>query len=145
MAEDVPPVDPVSADVAAFTNPDDVVQKIEARIVSGRPISEPLQLVEPAPKPATPEAKAQTDPEPDDFDTALTAAVAASLAATANKAEVNSGDHAAKDVLAFDEFNLVDLNGASSDPEVTAAELLAGEDTGADAENAPETKPAPIG
>ena len=140
MAEDVPPLDPVSADVAAFTNPDDVVQKIEARIVSGRPISEPLQLVEPAPKPEAPAAEA----EPDDFDTALTAAVAASLAATVNKAEAGDGDHAVKDVLSFDEFNLVDLNGSSSDPEVTAAELLAGDDAAATPAEAPKaTMPHP--
>ena len=146
MAEDVPTVDPVSADVAAFTNPDDVVQKIEARIVSGRPISEPLQLVEPAPKPEAPAAQADDTPEDaegtgaDDFDTALTAAVAASIAATENRAEAGEDDHAARDVLAFDEFNLVDLNGKSSDPEVTAAELLAEDETGAVQDDAPVAK-----
>ncbi len=146
MAEDVPTVDPVSADVAAFTNPDDVVQKIEARIVSGRPISEPLQLVEPAARPAEPKPAEPKSDEIDDFDTALTQAVAASLAATENKAETGENDFVAKDVLAFDEFNLVDLNGKSSDPEVTAAELLAQDDTTAAAaapEAAPVTEPEP--
>lgn len=143
MAEDVPTVAPVSAEVAAFTNPDDVVQKIEARIVSGRPISEPLQLVEPAPVPEKPapvraEAEPGVSPEDaDDFDAALSQAVAASISATAYRADAESGDFAARDVLAFDEFSLVDLNGDSSDPQVTAAELLAQDDSG---EAAPEAR-----
>ena len=128
MAEDVPHVDPPSAEVAAFTDPDDVVQKIEARIVSGRPISEPLQLVEPKLDGAKPKDAAKAEPatdEVDDFDTALSEAVAASLVATENRGDGENSDHAVKDVLSFDEFAFVDLNRVTTDPQITAAELLA--------------------
>ena len=147
MAEDVPTVAPVSAEVVAFTDPDDVVQKIEARIVSGRPISEPLQLVQPATEvPAKRKAEpANAAQDTDDFDSALTAAVAASLSATGNTEDTDeTADEAfaADDVLSLDEFDPVDLNGQSSDPEVTASELLAANTDEDDAETSsgPQSK-----
>lgn len=122
IAEDVPAEPPQSAEVKAFTNPDDVVANIEARIASGRPISEPLPLGEPL-RPAEEEP---TD-DGEDFDTALNAAVAASIASSQEDTKdddlSDDADHA-EDVLAAEEFDPGIFSADTPDPQVTAAELL---------------------
>ena len=121
MAVDVPVEPRKSADVRAFTDPDDVVRNIEARIASGRPISEPLPLKNPVEPERT---------RSEDFDAALIEAVAASVASTADDpgdavehSAEDINDHAA-DVLKADEFNPSIFSNDKLDPHVTAAELL---------------------
>lgn len=77
MAEDVPTLPPAKAEVHAFSDPDDVVARIEARIERGGKAPEP-----PAAPPPAPEM-----PLEDDFDAELTAAVRASIAAGAAEAD----------------------------------------------------------
>ncbi|MCG6883115.1 MAG: hypothetical protein LJE62_05090 [Silicimonas sp.] len=70
MATDVPPVPPVSAEVRAFTDPDDVVARIEARIERG------------------PDAAPETDKyasDADRFDAELSAAVRKSIAESSSE------------------------------------------------------------
>ena len=133
MAEDVPTEPRRSAEVRAFTDPDDVVRNIEARIASGRPISDPLPLGEPVvvPDKGATDSKSQ---DSDDFDDALTRAVAASVASSiaepeAEGREADQQDEAdsdrVADVLAADEFDYRVFNADTLDPQVTAAELLA--------------------
>ncbi|MGR3512574.1 MAG: hypothetical protein ACU0GG_07390 [Paracoccaceae bacterium] len=76
MAEDVPTLPPAKAEVRAFSDPDDVVARIEARIERGG------DAVEPVPE-ASPETKSATSVT--DFDADLTAAVRASIAAQAEE------------------------------------------------------------
>ena len=126
MAVDVPSEPRKSADVKAFTDPDDVVRNIEARLASGRPISEPLPLENPI-KPA--------ESEGDDFDSALIEAVAASVASSTADQEVEASDSDAEspddksdhdaDVLKAEEFNPSIFSNDKLDPHITAAELLA--------------------
>ena len=123
MAEDVPTEPRPTAEVRAFTDPDDVVRNIEARIASGRPISEPLPPVEP-------EATGKEPPadEVDDFDAALSEAVAASIASSASEedeAATESDDEHNADVLVAEEFDPSIFTADTPDPQVTAAELLA--------------------
>lgn len=76
MAEDVPTLPASSADLRAFSDPDDVVARIEARIERGE---------------TAPEEK----PEPaggEDFDTALSAAVRASLFSAKPTDEADTAD-----------------------------------------------------
>lgn len=122
MAEDVPTAPRPTAEVRAFTDPDDVVRNIEARIASGRPISEPLPPVEPETTGKEPPAE-----EADDFDAALSKAVAASIASSTSDEEARAkadDDHKA-DVLAADEFDPSIFAADTLDPQVTAAEMLA--------------------
>lgn len=72
MAEDVPTLAAPKAEVTAFSDPDDVVARIEARIERGGDVLEPT-VAEPAP---AAEAKPATDA---DFDAELSAAVRASI------------------------------------------------------------------
>lgn len=87
MAEDVPTLPTPKAEVRAFSDPDDVVARIEARIERGGE----------APDVPVEEPKASSDTEAeemDDFDADLTAAVRASIAAEAGTADADivSGD-----------------------------------------------------
>lgn len=140
MAVDVPSQPRQSAEVRAFTDPDDVVRNIEARIASGRPISEPLPLENPV-KPA--------DNGADDFDSALVEAVAASVASSTADQEVedessseDTSDHAS-DVLKAEEFNPSIFSNDKLDPHVTAAELLADTDDVPVKDSAP-VRPEPV-
>ncbi|MEL7152102.1 MAG: hypothetical protein AAGK71_15295 [Pseudomonadota bacterium] len=73
MAEDVPTLPSPKADVQAFSDPDDVVARIEARIEQGG--------VAPEPPAEAPKTNAEAAPkDADDFDAELTAAVRASIA-----------------------------------------------------------------
>ena len=135
MAEDVPTEPQKPAEVRAFTDPDDVVRNIEARIASGRPISEPLPLVEPV-EPAE-KSKTEEAEDTDDFDAALSEAVAASISSSEadDKAaeghaedETDEGDDHAADVLKLGEFDPGIFAADTPDPQVTAAELLADPD-----------------
>ena len=107
MAEDVPTLPASTAEVRAFSDPDDVVARIEARIERGGE--------EPAPEP-----QAQADTRNDaadeqDFDAALTAAVRASIAVqgkTSGEEPPHKGD-----TLQLDETLAV-----ASDPEAAAPE-----------------------
>jgi hypothetical protein len=144
MAVDVPSEPRKSAEVKAFTDPDDVVANIEARIASGRPITEPLSLKDPV-KPA------ETDV--DDFDDALTEAVAASVASStgdhdggafdvASDDPDGNGDHDA-DVLRTEEFNPSIFANDTLDPHVTAGELLSDAEKVSDS-NSADAKPEPV-
>ena len=132
MAEDVPTVARVSAEVTAFSDPDDVVRTFEARIEAGRPMSDPSPL-----RPADPIIDAKIarekpnqndfklniealDDAPEDFDTALSNAVAASLSGL-GQVETEEATH--QDYLDAGEFE------GTNDPELTAAQLLSGDDT----------------
>lgn len=74
MAEDVPTLPPVSAELHAFSDPDDVVARIEARIEQG---GQAPVTVDPAPAPREENPTSDTS---DDVDAQLTAAVRASIA-----------------------------------------------------------------
>lgn len=77
MAEDVPTLPEKRANVTAFTSPDDVVERIDARV---KQASEPSPQDDVArPKSRTP-AAAEQSKTADDFDAALMAAVKASVA-----------------------------------------------------------------
>ena len=93
MAEDVPTIPPARADVMAFTNPDDVVARIEARMDRGadetpgtqvhsgtNPASGGPNQSENILRPDEPEGAEGDEMTVEDFDAALTAAVRASLA-----------------------------------------------------------------
>ncbi len=144
MAEDVPTVARTSAEVSAFSDPDDVVRAFEARIEAGRPISDPSPLnpvsEETSPEDTSPEIAAKTDAEPkvadpvadtttaeaedtsEDFDTALSKAVAASLSGMGIANTDMDGAHVPEDYVDAGEFDGI------SDPEVTASELLSPDD-----------------
>ena len=86
MAEDVAPAAPAKGELRAFTNPDDVVAMIEARIAKGGEAQDAPILMPSDPKPAAEDGAENLLREDgdgkkaDDFDTALSAAVAASVA-----------------------------------------------------------------
>lgn len=86
MAEDVPPVPRPKAELSAFSDPDDVVARIEARIDGGE---QPAEVAESLFRASPPEESEQVEGEPimsraepgpeSDFDTALDDAVRASV------------------------------------------------------------------
>ncbi len=105
MAADVPTLPPKRADVTAFTNPDDVVERIEARIDRGdEPATDAPIAARSQPDAADTEADKQenmlredvvvpTESEDEEFDEALTEAVEASVT-TAVFEELSSGHSA---------------------------------------------------
>lgn len=123
MAEDVPTERRTSADVAAFSDPDDMAANIDARIASGRPVTEPLQLLEPQKVPDQQTVVPSEDVDNDDFDAALTAAVRASIAASdeTGAAQDDTADDAG---LAVGDFGAPHFDVGTTDPEITAAEML---------------------
>ena len=131
MAEDVPTVARASAEVTAFSDPDDVVRTFEARIEAGRPMSDPSPLRAADPmndakiaqeKLTQREAKLNAEAvgdAPEDFDTALSNAVAASISGL-GQGETEGA--AQQDYLDANEFD------GTSDTKLTAAQLLSGVD-----------------
>jgi len=144
MAEEVPTVARASAEVTAFSDPDDVVRTFEARIEAGRPISDPSPLHQPDPDTGAKTTKEGTagveggaqlkglDEAPEDFDTALSNAVAASLSGL-DQARGESVEH--QDYLDANEFD------GTSDPEITAAQILSGMDTSSPETPSQESQP----
>ncbi len=96
MATDVPTTEASSAEVHAFSDPDDVVARIEARIERGEDVPPPAQPVE------------DSSAGDSDFDAELSAAVHASLAASAATDE--AADSA--DTLSADEAVLTEVSEA---------------------------------
>ena len=125
MAVDVPTERRESAEVRAFTDPDDVVRNIEARIASGRPISEPLppEMVEPSDDKAK-----QSDVSDQEFENALTSAVLASRKNAKSEVRSDAQKDRRDDVLRAEEFSPGVFVGDYSDPEVTAGQMLADDD-----------------
>ncbi|MEM6387212.1 MAG: hypothetical protein AAF718_13360 [Pseudomonadota bacterium] len=93
MAEDVPTLPGASADVYAFSDPDDVVARIEARLERGgeapeTPVTEPVKpstetATSASAEPVTQEG--QVEDAADDIDEELTAAVRVSIAEEASQ------------------------------------------------------------
>ncbi|MDA9865081.1 hypothetical protein N9C96_00215 [bacterium] len=149
MAVDVPTMPPRRADVSVFSNPDDFVERIAARIDRGEEDATDVAIVR-DPHPDVDDIKADAeenmlrfdidatdeDETEAEFDAALSEAVEASVTATVHEELANadlSGDHDAEDVLVLPqdlpvlEMEDLDLEAAgmtefSSDPDTFVAD-----------------------
>ncbi|WP_428687950.1 hypothetical protein [Roseibium sp.] len=129
MAEDVPVQRATPAEVAAFTNPDEVVKRLEARLAGG---AEEAVQIAPAQQPAAPAevaVEAGDDMDDEAFEDALNRAIEGDLqdGSEAEIAEEHVDEASAGDVPAVATFDVSDD---------TAAEML---DEPAAHDNAPET------